>query len=346
MANYTTINKPTDYFETKLYVANQSQRDITGFTFNPDWVWIHNRTQSVNSLVFDKVRGATKQIHTNATSLENTDAQALNAFISNGFSLGTGWGNQSTGDNYVSWNWSAGNSAGSSNTDGSITSTVSVNATSKISIVKYTGTGSDATIGHGLGVVPSLIIVKCLTNTAHDWVVYHQGMGNAKAIAFNNPAVEYSATGWNSTSPTNQVFYIKGGANSVSESSNFIAYCFADVTGYQKCGTYIGNGNVNGTFIHTGFKPAMMFFKRTTGAVANWQMWDNKRDPDNPVENAYHIDNNDADGSPDQDIDFLSNGFKIRSNQGHLNASGVKFIYYAVAEEPLVGTNKVCSTAR
>jgi hypothetical protein len=342
---YTTINKSTNYFETKLYVANQSQRNITGFNFNPDWVWIHNRTQSVNSLLFDKVRGATKQIHTNTTGAENTDAQALNAFITNGFSLGTGWGNQSTNDNYVSWNWSAGNSSGSSNTDGSITSTVSVNNTSKMSIVKYTGNGSDQTVGHGLGVVPSMIIVKCISAT-HDWVVYHQGMGNAKAIAFNNYNNEYSATAWQSYTPTNQVFYIKGGANSVSQSGDFIAYCFADVIGYQKCGTYIGNGNADGTFVYTGFKPAMMFFKRTTGAVANWQMWDNKRDPDNPVENAYHIDSNDADGSPDQDIDFLSNGFKIKSNQGHLNASGVKFIYYAVAEASLVGSNNVPCTAR
>jgi len=153
-------------------------------------------------------------------------------------------------------------------------------------------------------------------------------MGNGKAIALNLNSAEYSATGWQNTSPTNSVFYIKGGANSVSQSGDFIAYCFADVIGYQKCGTYTGNGDSNGAFVYTGFKPAMMFFKRTTGAVANWQMWDNKRDTDNPVENAYHIDSNDADGSPDEDIDFLSNGFKIRSNQGHLNASGVKFIYY------------------
>ncbi len=344
---FTTINKPTDYFETKLWVANQTQRDITGFNFNPDWVWIHNRTQSVNSLIFDKVRGATKQIHTNNTSIENTDAQSLNAFIDNGFSLGTGWGNQTTGNNYVSWNWSAGNSSGSANTDGSITSTVTANATSGFSIVKWTGTGANATIGHGLGKVPKMIVIKSLANTTY-WMVYHNGLGNDNEIFFNvYNSASGSSTAWQDTDPTNAVFYVGGGAgDGVNYSGDYIAYCFADVPGFHKAGIYYGNGNVDGPFVYTGFKPAMMFFKKTTGSVANWQMWDNKRDTNNPVENAYHIDSNDADGSPDQDIDFLSNGFKIRSNQHHLNNSGTKFIYYAVAQEPIVGTNNVPSTGR
>jgi len=334
---YTTINKSTNYFETKLWVANQTQRNITGFNFNPDWVWIHNRTQSVSSMVFDKVRGATKQLHTNTTGAENTDAQALNAFITNGFSLGTGWGNQSTNDNYVSWNWSAGNSAGSSNTDGTITSTVSVNSTSKMSIVTYSGNGTaGATIGHGLGVVPKIIVVKNKTHAGGNWVVYHASLGNTKATYWDLYDSAGTAGAWNNTSPTSSVFTVND-ANALNGTGGrqYVAYCFADVKGYQKCGDYTGNGGTS-NFVYLGFKPAMVWFKRTSGAVANWQMWDNKRDPDNPVENAYHIDSNDADGSPDQDIDFLSNGFCVRSNQGHLNADGVKFIYYAVAEEPLV----------
>ena len=341
---YTTINKSTNYFETKLYVANQSQRNITGFNFNPDWVWIHNRTQSVNSLLFDKVRGATKQIHTNTTGAENTDAQALNAFITNGFSLGTGWGNQSTNDNYVSWNWSAGNSSGSSNTDGSITSTVSVNNTSKMSIVKYTGNGSDQTVGHGLGVVPSMIIVKCISAT-HDWVVYHQGMGNAKAIAFNNYNNEYSATAWQSYTPTNQVFYIKGGANSVSQSGDFIAYCFADVIGYQKCGTYIGNGNADGTFVYTGFKPAMVIVKSIETGTSN-MLFDNVRDATNIVKSRLKTNATDIPATNINIMDFRSNGFQLRVNDSSFNTNGHQYMYFAFAESPFVSSTGTPTTAR
>ena len=346
---YTTINKPSLYFDTKLYVANEQQRDITGFEFNPDWVWIHNRTQSVNSMLFDKVRGATKQIHTNNNSAENTDAQALNAFITNGFSLGTGWTNQSTGDNYVAWNWSAGNSSGSSNADGSVTSTVSANTTAGFSIVTFTGTGSAATIGHGLGAVPNLIIVK-KTSATGNWGVYHSGLGATKYLLFNAyDSAGTSSAPWNDTSPTSSVFTVNTSSDVNASGATHVAYCFKSIKGYSKIGTYAGNGNTDGPFIYTGFKPAMLWFKRTSGSVANYQMWDNKRDPDNPVENAYHIDSNDADGSPDQDIDFLSSGFKIRSNQGHLNANGYDFVYYAVAEEPLVanvGAKGIPATAR
>tara|TARA_Y100001937_G_scaffold99967_1_gene136648 strand:+ start:950 stop:1987 length:1038 start_codon:yes stop_codon:yes gene_type:complete len=345
MANYTTINKPTDHFNTLLYVADQTNpRNITGVGFQPDWVWLHNRTQSVNNIMYDAVRGATKEIYPNATTAQQTAVNGLKAFITDGFTFGNDWGNQSTGDNYVNWNWKA-NGAGSSNSNGSIASTVSANTTAGFSIVKWAGSGANATIGHGLGAAPEMVVTKSLGTSS--WGVYHKGLGNTNVLFWDNYGVTSANVAyWNNTSPTSTVFSV-GTDSAVNHSGNdMIAYCFRSIRGYSRVSTYIGNGNANGTVVHTGFKPAMVFFKRTTGAVANWQMWDNKRDPDNPVENAFHIDSNDADGSPDQDIDFLSNGFKIRSSQGHLNANGVTFVYYAVAEEPLVGTNKVCSTAR
>ena len=346
MANYTTINKPTDYFNTILYVANQVDgRNITGVGFQPDWVWIHNRTQSVNSLLYDAVRGVTKDIVTNSSLAEATSTDGLQAFIADGFTHGNGWGNQTTGDNYVAWNWKA-NGAGSSNSDGSVTSTVSANTTAGFSIVTFTGTGSAATIGHGLGAVPNLIIVK-KTSATGNWGVYHSGLGATKYLLFNAyDSAGTSAAPWNDTSPTSSVFTVNTSSDVNASGATHVAYCFAEKRGYSKIGIYKGNGLADGPSVYTGFKPAMVWFKRTAGAVANYQMWDNKRDPENPVENAYHIDSNNADGSADQDIDFLSTGFKIRSNQGHLNNDGNVFVYYAVAEEPLVGTNKVCATAR
>ena len=202
----------------------------------------------------------------------------------------------------------------------------------------------------------SLLLIGCETNQNRDnatWTFdastgdyiewqsendFANEMTNAAFVHLYN--VEYGATGWQSTTPTNQVFYIKGSANSVAGAMDFIAYCWTDIQGYSKMGNYTGNGSTDGTFVYTGFKPAFVNFKRTTGAVANWQLWDNKRDIDNPVERAMHPDNNSL-SSNDQKIDFLSNGFKIRSNQGHLNASGVNFIYQAFAESPLVGSNNV-----
>ena len=345
---YTTINKGSDHFNTKLYVANTTDAtDITGVGFQPDWVWIHNRTQSVNSLIYDVVRGATYDIAANQAAAQNTSTDGLQAFIADGFTHGNGWGNQSTGDNYVAWCWKTQNAQGSSNTDGSINTTyTSVNTAAGISISTYEGTGSVATIGHGLGAVPEMIIIKNI-DASQNWLVYHKDLGATKYLRLNL----YNASGtssavWNDTAPTSSVFTVGTDGAVNGNGQTHVAYCFRSIQGYQKCGVYTGNGAADGTFIYTGFKPAMMFFKKTSGSVANWQWWDNKRDTDNPVENAYHPDSNDADGSPDQDIDFVSNGFKIRSNQHHLNNSGTTYIYYAVAEVPLVGTNNVPCTAR
>ena len=348
---YAAISKPSLHFNTLQYEGNGSNSHaITGVGFKPDFVWIKSEDQnSYDHMLFDKVRGDVAgpyDIRSNLTNVQSTDSSGLVSFDTDGFTLNNG-GYVNHASTFNSWNWKGSNATAVSNSDGSITSSVNANTAAGFSIVKYTGAGSDATVGHGLGAVPTMIMIKSITTTAHDWVVYHQGMGNAKAIALNLSNVEYGATAWQSTTPTNQVFYIKGGANSVSGSMDFIAYCWTDIKGYSKMGSYTGNGNTDGTFVYTGFKPAFVNFKRTTGAVANWQLWDNKRDIDNPVERAMHPDTNSL-SSNDQDIDFLSNGFKIRSNQGHLNANNVNFIYQAFAEEPLVANvgTSIPATAR
>ena len=344
---YTTVNKHTDYFNTKTWTGtSDATTSVTGVGFQPDWVWVKNRDVADDHMLFDAVRGVTKRLFSNSSGAEGTDAQTLTSFDSDGFTTGNSRATGGdAGNGMVSWNWKA-NGAGSSNTDGSITSTVSANTTAGFSIVKYTGNGSDQTVGHGLGVAPSMIIIKCLTTT-HDWVVYHQSRGNGKAIALNLANAEYSSTAWQSTSPTNQVFYIKGGANSVSQSGDFVAYCFAEKTGYSKFGSYTGNGNDDGTFVYTGFKPAFVLTKYATSTSGWRQILDNKRDVYNPTSHALFANVSDTEYNlSNYHTDYLSNGFKLRNTLAGGNTNGAEYIYMAFAEAPLVGTNGVTAKAR
>jgi hypothetical protein len=205
---YTTIDKPDDYFNTLLYTGNGSTQSITGVGFQPDWVWIKNRTSAEASGVFDAVRGVTKMLSTQNTDAETTDANSLTAFGGDGFSVGSSLRlNQST-NNIVSWNWLA-NGAGVSNTAGSITSTVSANTTSGFSIVSYTGTGANATVGHGLGVAPDMIITKVRANSGNNWAVFHKSLGAGNIIWLNlTNAVSADTSFWNNTTPTSSVFSI------------------------------------------------------------------------------------------------------------------------------------------
>jgi len=236
-------------------------------------------------------------------------------------------------------------SFGSTNFDGSIKCVVTENTTSGFSIAKWTGTGSDQTIGHGLGKVPKLVIVKSRANTTY-WMVFHSGIGNAKEIYINENSGMGNSTTWNTTSPTSTAISLDGGSgNGVNYSDGYIAYSWAEIQGYSKIGTYTGNANANGPFAYCGFKPAYVVFKRTGSTAADWQCWDNKRDTENPVEEALHLNLTNTPSS-DQDIDILSNGFKIRSSVGHLNASGETFIFWAFAEHPFVSSTGTPVAAR
>jgi hypothetical protein len=345
---YTTIKKPSDYFNTKLYTGNATDDTaITGVGFQPDFTWIKIRNIGYNHRLQDSVRGATKSLLSNATSAEQTNTDAVKSFNSDGFVLGTDISNgsfNSNGNTFVSWNWLGANGT-SANTDGSISSTVSANTTSGFSIVSYTGTGSaGATVGHGLGVTPKMIINKQLTSSS-SWGVYHVSRGNTVGLILNETgAGNTDSAYWNNTSPTSSVFSIGTDAVCNSSGQNFIAYCFAEKQGYSKFGSYTGNGSTDGTFIYTGFKPAFVLLKRTDSA-GSYYIYDNKRDSFNVMTKNLFPNTNDAeDDNSNNNTDFLSNGFKIRTISGARNASGGSYIYMAFAEQPLVGDNP--ATAR
>ncbi len=343
---YTTINKSTDYFNTKLYTGTGSTQSITGVGFQPDWTWIKNRSTTHDNILTDAVRGVTKDIRSNNTDAEATDSNGLTAFGTDGFTVGSKVNINNSGSNIVSWNWKA-NGAGSANTDGSTNSTVSVNTTAGFSVVKYTGSGANATIGHGLGVAPDMIIVKNLTEAGYDWMVYHQAIGNGKYIRLNNTNGDASGSTWNNTSPTNQVFSVVSNSSDVNKNGNsFIAYCFASKTGYSKFGKYVGNGDSSGdgSFVYTGFKPAFFMVKNVSAAGHGWYMFDNKRDVYNPT-NKYLVANTSAADASFDWMDFNSNGIKIRGNSGGANNSGESYIYMAFGQS-LVGSNNIPCNAR
>ena len=340
---YTTIKKPSDYFNTKLYTGNGSTQSITGVGFQPDLLWFKNRDSAINHMWFDSVRGIDKYFYGNLNEAEGTSATILTAIGSDGFSVGANNNVNGSGNGIASWNWLA-NGAGVSNTDGSITSTVSANTTSGFSIVSYTGTGSLATVGHGLGVTPKMIIVKT-RGSAGDWSVYHSSLGNTKNLKLNTTAAEQTSINyWNNTSPDVDKFTVNDEGNVNGSSVAMIAYCFAEVKGFSKFGSYVGNGSADGTFIYTGFAPSFVLIKNTTGD--QWLIKDNKRPGYNPNNTLYANLTNAEDTSSTVYTDFLSNGFKLRGTYGGQNTSNVEYIYMAFAENPLVGTNNIPTTAR
>ena len=354
---YTTINKSTDYFNTLLYTGNDaSPRAMTGVGFRPDWLWIKNRTggNSYEHRLMDAVRGSNKVLHTSSNAAQNSEEYyTVGSFDSDGWTGRSGTGSQQSvvggndnGYTFVAWNWLAGGGQGSSNTDGSINTTyTSANTTAGFSISQYTGTGSNATIGHGLGAVPKWIIVKNLDQN-DDWYVYHVSRGATKHIILNSTGSGgTNSTLWQDTTPTSSVFSI--GTNNVVNTSGekYIAYCFAEKTGYSKFGSYTGNGDADGTFVYTGFKPALIIIK-STGNAENWFIFDNKRPGYNL--NANHLNPNSSTtetASSANTMDILSNGFKMRATNNGINRSGDTFIYAAIGQS-LVGTNNTPCTAR
>jgi hypothetical protein len=348
--SYTNgLDKPTDYFNTKLYTGNGSTQSITGVGFQPDWVWIKSRTDTRKHNLYDSVRGTNKRLVSNATSAEDEpDSNAgVNAFNSDGFTVGSETDVNGSSRNFVSWNWLAGGSA-SSNSDGSITSSVSASTTAGFSIVSYTGTGSNATIGHGLNSSPKMVIVKDRDNSSYAWHVYHVGVGATKTIYLNlSNTPDTNSIYWNNTTPTSSVFSVGTSVTTNNSGDKFIAYCFADVKGYSKFGSYTGNGSTDGTFVYTGFKPAWVLVKRTDG-TQDWFIIDNKRNTFNVSDTALLPNASDADYTSTNIYgkDMLSNGFKVRGSSSRQNGSGNNYIYMAFAESPFVNSNGVPTNAR
>jgi len=342
---YTTINKSTDYFNTNLYTGNNTNTAHTGIGFQPDFTWLKVRNASGAHYLFDAVRGANKDINSNDTTAEYTATQNLMSFDSDGYTVGTSNSVNTNNETMVGWNWLGANGT-SANTDGTISSTVSANTTSGFSIVSYTGNGTaGATIGHGLGTVPSLIIAR-IKSQAKDWNVYHVSNGATKQLVLNtDAAVVTELDKWNNTTPTSSVFTVGDSSQVNMSGESGIAYCFAEKTGYSKFGSYTGNGSTDGTFVYTGFKPAYVTIKRSSN-TSDWHHFDNKRAGFNGDNDYLKLNGSDSEGTSGDRIDFLSNGFKLRYATGNLNETGDTFIYNAFAEAPLVGSNGVTAKAR
>ena len=351
---YTTINKSADYFNTKLYTGNSSVRTLTGVGFQPDFVWIKDRTNARDHMLFDSPRTATKDIHSNNDNTETTIADTLTAFTSDGFSLGADSTAASAlvngnSNNYVSWNWKGGTTSGISG--GDITpSSYSFNTVSGFSVVKYTGNGSSgATVAHGLGVAPKMVMVKGLGDT-YGWKVWHTDLASGKTLNLNNGNAE--ATDSNYISAASSTTFTTTGTYSVNENgNNYVAYCFAEKKGFSKIGSYTGNSNVNGPFIYCGFKPAFVLIKNISSSN-HWLILDNKRSEFNKTDEGLFPNENSAEAanSAGSAINIVSNGFKIRTTgnaaANYNNNNGDSYIFLAFAEAPLVGSNNVTATAK
>ena len=340
------INKPSLHFNTKLYTGNGSTQSITGVGFQPDWVWIKNRDTTGWHFWTDAVRGAGKAIYSNRTDAEftDTDNSDINSFLTDGFSVGNNGDVNGNGNNIVAWNWKA-NGQGSSNTDGSINTTyTSVNTTAGFSISKFTGTGSNATVGHGLGVAPKMIIIKNLS-ASQGWCIYHESIGATKFLSLNSNDAQVTASDrFNNTSPTSSVFSVGSHADTNGNGNNMIAYCFAEKTGYSKFGTVNGNGNNDGPFVYTGFAPSFVLYKKYNGA-GDWYFVDNKRPGYNDNDKRLYANTNQAEETYDL-INLYSNGFKLtNSTHAYTNDSAGTYLYMAFGQS-LVGSNNVPCTAR
>lgn len=348
------INKPNTYFNTVLYTGNGSTQSITGVGFQPDLIWSKGRSLAgFDHSVTDSSRGNTKRIFPSRTDGDVTCTVAVTSFDSDGFSLGNdncatlaNLNNYNT-QTYVNWLWKANGGTTSSNTSGSITSTVQANTTSGFSIVKYTGTGANATVGHGLGVAPKMIIGKGLGN-AINWTVGGSNISSnwTSSLALNSTAAVNVANYWQDQAPNTSTFALSSDIGVNASGLDFIAYCFAEKKGFSKFGSYTGNGSSDGPFVYTGFKPAFVVLKRSDSSPFDWFMHDNKRNGFNPDNDYLQANTSSSETNFDGLIDFVSNGFKIRTTSTAYNASGGTYIYMCFAENPLVGTNNIPATAR
>jgi hypothetical protein len=336
-----TILQGNKYMDATLWTGTGTNLNVVNASqFKPDFVWIKNRSTTNYHNLFDSVRGVQKALYSNTTDAEATETQGLLAFNSNGFNIGTNGGTNGSGNALVGWQWQAGQGTTSSNTSGSITSTVSVNATAGFSVLTWTGNGSaGATIGHSLGVAPKWIIVKRRNSSGDDWLHYHTSLGATKSIAFDTAAAITSSTRWNNTEPSSTLITLGTSTGVNGSGATYVAYCWAEIAGFSKFGSYTGNGSADGPFMFTGFRPKWIMVKNTAIA-SNWLMYDTSRDTYNVTENTLIANSSGADAIyADVKLDILSNGFKIRQTSTNLNGNGNTLIYMAFAENPFKNAN-------
>jgi len=346
---YSNIDKPSKYFNTKLYTGTGASNAVTGVGFKPDWVWLKRRDSSASHALFDINRGVNKQLRTNTTGADET-VSWFPSFDTDGFTVSTteSDGNAS-GGTYTSWNWLGANTT-VSNTSGSISSTVSANTTSGFSVVSYTGTRTptaNQSIGHGLGAVPSMIIVKNRTTGTRGWRVYHKSLGTPdKELILNSTAsVGTDTATWQNTTPTSSLFYVGASGETNNTGDNFIAYCFAEVKGFSKAFSYVGNGSADGVFVNLGFRPAWVMVKASS-TTGQWAICDNRRGTANTANGAFlFAESSEATNSAPANWDFLSNGLKARAGYAAHNSSGVTYIGLAFAENPFVSSKGIPTCA-
>jgi hypothetical protein len=363
---YTTIDDPSAYFQTALYTGNSGDNAITNdgnSDLQPDWIWIKNRGAAQDHVVFDSSRGFNGDNDSLYLETNNSDAEShndndhLKSFNSDGFTMqgGSGRSNNNT-VNFVAWQWKAnGGTTTSNGASGDIKASVTQREdTAKFAICTYTGTGINAgqshRVNHGLGTTPHLMLFKNRGAGSTDWVVYHHKNTAAPETDYlvlnSTAATADSANKFNDTAP-NTSYATIGGDDNIS-SNTMVLYSFAEVQGYSKFGSYTGNGNANGPFVYTGFKPAFLIIKNTSDGDDQWIVWDNKRSTFNPVDDYLAPSANDAESANSNwaIIDFVSNGFKVRSSDISYNQNTYSYIYIAFAEHPFVSSEGVPVTAR
>ena len=324
---YTTIDDPTIYFNTVLYTGNTTQRSITGVGFQPDLVWFKNRSTTQPHCLVDAVKGVNNSLASNTTGAVDTDANDLQAFQSDGFQIGTNNRVNGNGNSMVAWCWKESPTAG-------------------FDILTFTGNASgNQTISHNLSAVPKWWNIKRL-DQASNWCTYHVGLGGADHNVFLNTtsSSQTDTTIWNNTLPTSSVFSVGNNIDANGNGASHIWYGWTDKQGFSKFGSYKGNGNADGAFVYTGFRPAWVMIKRTDG-TNSWVIYDNKREGFNVDNDALQANGNNAEGTSD-DLDFLSNGFKMRTSGVGENGSGNSYIFIAFAESPFVNSNGVPTNAR
>ena len=354
---YTTIDDPSAHFQTVLWTGNSTDnRSITNdgnSDLQPDWVWIKNRNSSQNHYAYDSTRGVNVQLLPHDTPAESTVADRLQAFESDGFQVGASSEVNYNNYTYVGWQWKANggttttNSAGANGADHE--SVYQADDTAGFSIVTYTSDNQsgDTIIKHGLSTAPTFMIHKA-RNADALWWVYHKDLTNDGYVQLDDTTSNQdgSTNVWRNTAPTSTVFKVGLDSIAAANGRTMVAYCFAPIQGYSKFGSYTGNGSEDGPFVYLGFKPQWILFKNT-GAAEEWVLQDTTRNPNNPVTKNIRVDSSIAEADASSiDIDFLSNGFKNRSDQAQVNSSGVTYIYMAFAEHPFVSSKGVPTTAR
>ena len=351
MADYTTIDDPSAHFQVKLWTGNATNRTIdldSNSTMQPDFSWVKSRSNTFEHYWENSTNGTAKYLRSNSSAAEQSGT--VITYNSTGFGIGSGAENNTNATTNVGWFWKAngGTTVSFTESGNNPGGTHQANTTAGFSIVAYTGTGGAGTVSHGLSVTPKMIMVKRLSGTA-DWMVYHASNTSAPETEFlelNTTDATSDNTRWNDTAPTTSVFSVGTDDAVNGDASTYLAFVFAEKQGYSKFGSYVGNGNADGAFIYTGFKPAWVMVKNVTDSGVSWMIQDHKRDIDNPVHHRLKANSAGAEATNINQMDFLSNGFKCRVNDSSWNLSGKTYIYMAFAENPFVTSTGTPTTAR